>query len=141
MARIESRHPIALDQCRTGALAHDLIMRQFTALLCSIWLAACAAQPAVRTDELSSAPGNAAAGLRYAQQVCAECHAVAAGVTWSNLPEAPSFESIANTPGMTRLALNAWLHSPHPSMPHLIVEADRIDDLAAYLTSLKRDER
>lgn len=111
------------------------------ALLGLIWLAACAAQTAPRSDEMAAAPGNAAAGLRYAEQTCAECHAVAAGVTWSNLPEAPSFESIANTPGMTRTALNAWLHSPHPSMPHLLIEPDRIDDLAAYLTSLKHDDR
>lgn len=114
-------------------------MRHFTALFCLIWLAACAAQTAPRSDELTAAPGNAATGLRYAEQACGECHAVARGVTWSPVPEAPAFDSVANTPGMTRTALNAWLHSTHPSMPHLIVEPDRIDDLAAYLDSLKRE--
>ena len=75
-------------------------------------------------------------GHSYAQRVCGTCHAVAAGDQHS--PAAPSFNVVANTPGMTRLALNAWLHSPHQSMPNLIVDPNEIDDLAAYLASLRR---
>lgn len=81
--------------------------------------------------------GNAALGRIYAEQTCAQCHAITSSAATSPLPEAPTFDQIANTPGMTRVALNAWLHSPHPSMPHIIVPPDKIDDLSAYLMTLK----
>jgi mono/diheme cytochrome c family protein len=82
--------------------------------------------------------GDPTLGLRYAEQNCASCHAVAAGQSLSPNPSAPAFDAVANTPGMTGIALNAWLHTPHPSMPNLIVDPDRIDDLSAYLATLKK---
>ena len=112
-------------------------MKHLTLLACVIWLSACASAPAPHATELTLAPGNAALGLRYAEQTCSECHAVAHGQALSPVPEAPAFDAIANTPGMTRLALYAWLRTPHPSMPNLIVAPERIDDLAAYLATLK----
>jgi mono/diheme cytochrome c family protein len=78
-------------------------------------------------------------GFAYAQQVCSGCHAIEAGDMISPNPSARSFDAIANTPGMTSIALNAWLRTPHPSMPNFIIEQDRIDDLAAYIETLKRD--
>jgi len=84
--------------------------------------------------------GNPALGFTYAQQTCASCHAIAAGESLSPNPAAPAFDTIANTPGMTGIALNVWLHTPHPSMPNFIVDADRIDDLSAYLATLKTNQ-
>lgn len=81
---------------------------------------------------------SVARGFFYSDRVCGECHAVAAGEKSSNDPAAPTFDIIANTPGMTATALNVWLHTSHPTMPHLIVEADRIVDIAAYIGTLKR---
>lgn len=102
--------------------------------------AACAApQPAGPTASTAEM-GSPALGLRYAAQSCASCHAVAAGQTVSPNPNAPAFDTIANTPGLTRTALDAWLHTPHPSMPNLIVDPARIDDLSAYLATLKRSD-
>lgn len=102
-------------------------------------LAACGAQ---HIDAPSNAPERDAGlrGLAYAQQACASCHAVARGQALSPVAQAPAFETVANTPGMTGLALNVWLHSPHENMPHLIVEPDHIDDLWAHISSLRRDE-
>jgi hypothetical protein len=37
---------------------------------------------------------------------------------------------------MTGMALTAWLTTSHPTMPNLIIEADRMDDLVAYIRSL-----
>lgn len=99
-------------------------------------LNACASQGASAPAQ-SVAVGDARAGLAYARERCATCHAVAPRQTSPN-PAAPSFEAVANTPGMTRTALNAWLHSPHPTMPQLIVEHERIDDLSAYLLTLRQ---
>ena len=82
--------------------------------------------------------GAAPEGLAYAQTACVTCHAVLAGEVASPNPDAPAFESIANMPGMTRRALNAWLHSPHQNMPNVAVDPNHIDDLSAYLATLKR---
>ena len=40
---------------------------------------------------------------------------------------------------LSHRALDVWLHSVHPSMPHLIVERERIEDLSAYLATLRRE--
>ena len=42
--------------------------------------------------------GDARQGLRYAQKMCAECHAVSARQPRSPVPDAPPFQAIANTP-------------------------------------------
>ncbi|MEJ0023623.1 MAG: hypothetical protein WDN76_09470 [Alphaproteobacteria bacterium] len=44
---------------------------------------------------------------------------------------------IGSTPGMTMIALNAALHTPHVSMPNLKVDQAAIEPLSAYITSLK----
>lgn len=101
-------------------------------------VAACAGgQPAQPPSSVRSDAGNAAEGLAYAEQVCARCHAVAPGATASPVAEAPAFQTVANTPGMTGVALNVWLHTPHRNMPDIIVDPQRVDDLAAYLASLR----
>lgn len=115
-------------------------MRQLFASLLLLLAAACVptmAPPAPADAAL--APGNAVLGRAYAQQTCAGCHAIAADAAASPNPAAPAFQQIARTPGMTRVALNAWLHSAHPSMPHLIVDQSDIDNLHAYLESLRQD--
>lgn len=81
----------------------------------------------------------ASRGLAYARESCASCHAVEPGQCRSPNPSAPAFESVANTPGMTRIGLNAWLHTVHPSMPNFIIDKSRIGDLGAYILTLKSD--
>jgi mono/diheme cytochrome c family protein len=81
--------------------------------------------------------GNVANGAAFAQTVCADCHAVKKGQKRSPNPKAPSFERVANTPGMTGIALHAWMVSPHPTMPDLVLGGDDKDNLAAYILSLK----
>jgi mono/diheme cytochrome c family protein len=98
-------------------------------------LGACAGAAPVRGpsgDEI----GNPSLGLAYARDVCAACHAVGHGDLRSPNPNAPPFQQVADTPGMTRLALNAWLRSAHPSMPNFVVEDEQIDNLHAYLSSI-----
>jgi hypothetical protein len=96
-------------------------------------------QPDANSDP-SQVPGAAARlpGLVYAEAACAECHAVAAGQVQSPNPKAPTFETIANTPGVTRMGLSALLRTSHRTMPNLIVDPDRIDDLSTYLDTLKK---
>ena len=77
------------------------------------------------------------AGAAYAGQVCAACHAVLANERHSPLPQAPAFQSVADTPGMTELALSVWLQSSHPTMPNIILEQDDLRNVVAYIRSLK----
>ena len=89
-----------------------------------------------------AAPATAAdpqKGLGFAREVCAGCHAVEDGQTVSPLPRAPSFYAIADVPGMSQTALYALLSTPHKTMPNLILSADEIADVSAYILSLKRN--
>jgi mono/diheme cytochrome c family protein len=101
-------------------------------------LSACATSDPGPTLPLADA-GDAALGLAYAQHTCASCHAIARGDMRSPDARARPFDAIANTPGMTRTALNAWLHSSHTNMPDFIVDAESSDDLHAYLMTLRRE--
>lgn len=81
--------------------------------------------------------GDAARGLDYARKVCAECHLVENDGPYSVNPDAPSFQDIADTPGMTGRAIAVWLQTSHPTMPDLIIPQQDTDDLIAYITSLR----
>jgi mono/diheme cytochrome c family protein len=79
-----------------------------------------------------------AAGAAYAEEVCAACHAVLANENMSPLPQAPTFQSVADTPGMTEMALTVWMQSSHPTMPNIILKSDELRNVAAYIRSLDR---
>lgn len=78
-------------------------------------------------------------GRDFAIRVCAECHAVLPEEKISPNDKALSFRTIANTPGMSRTAIIVWFQSPHPTMPHLVLADDDLDDVIAYIQSLKDD--
>jgi mono/diheme cytochrome c family protein len=80
--------------------------------------------------------GDPKSGAAYAKQVCAKCHAIdRTGI--SPEPTAPSFKDVANTPGMTGTALTVWLTTSHPTMPNIIVEPHDMDNVIAFILSLK----
>jgi mono/diheme cytochrome c family protein len=79
------------------------------------------------------------AGAAYAQEVCAACHAVLPNEETSPLPQAPTFQSVADTPGMTELALTVWLQSSHPTMPNIVLDQDDLRNVVAYIRSLAKD--
>jgi mono/diheme cytochrome c family protein len=83
------------------------------------------------------APGGALRGLSLAQEVCAECHAVEKGQSPSPNGDAPTFEDVANNPGMTPLALQMLLQAPHRTMPNILFERTEIMDVSAYILSLE----
>ena len=81
-------------------------------------------------------PGDAKKGAELARSVCAKCHAVGSGERRSPDPMAPSFVSVAETPGMTSKALRVWLQTSHPTMPNYILADHDRDDIVAYILSL-----
>jgi mono/diheme cytochrome c family protein len=77
------------------------------------------------------------AGKAYAAKICADCHAILPGEINSPLFEAPPFQEVAETPGMTELALSVWLQSSHPTMPNIVLEQDDMRNVIAYIRSLE----
>jgi mono/diheme cytochrome c family protein len=82
--------------------------------------------------------GNPEAGRVFARRVCSSCHAVTAEQASQRvLAIGPDFQTIANTPGMTTTALRAFLQTPHPKMPNLILTPEQSADVIAFLLSLR----
>src|SRR6516165_672813 len=88
-----------------------------------------------------AASGNPEAGRLYAREACSPCHAITAEqAAQRTIAIGPDFQTIANTPGMTGTVLRAFLQTPHPKMPNLILTLDQSADVIAFLLSL-RDRR
>ena len=81
--------------------------------------------------------GDARRGAAYAQKSCSSCHNVSASDAASPNRQAPGFKKIANTPGMTVTALTVWSRTSHPTMPNFVIDPKDMDDLIAYILSLK----
>jgi mono/diheme cytochrome c family protein len=81
--------------------------------------------------------GDAQKGLDYAQKTCSGCHNVLRSGAASPNKQAPTFREIANTPGMTITALTVWSHTSHPTMPNLVIQPHDMDNLIAYILSLR----
>jgi mono/diheme cytochrome c family protein len=80
---------------------------------------------------------DAAPGEALANEVCSECHAVENGNMRSPNPDAPPFQELANTPGISAMTIRVWLQSPHRTMPLLVLDEAEIDEISEYILSLK----
>lgn len=84
------------------------------------------------------AHGDPDAGRRFALEVCTPCHVVAPDqLSPRRFASAPDFRAIANTRGTTATSLTAFLHTPHPTMPNLILSPEETGDVVAYVVSLQ----
>jgi len=92
------------------------------------------AGPGARAAEI----GDATRGLDYARVYCAECHGVEPGEMISPFSDVPAFREIANTPGISELALFSFFQTTHPTMPDLMVPSADVQDLIAYFATLRR---
>ncbi len=80
--------------------------------------------------------GDKERGHAYAQKFCRECHAVDKD-DHLLLGDVPTFQDVADSDGMSPRALAAWLTTSHPNMPDFIIPANDMDDVIAYIMSLK----
>ena len=92
---------------------------------------------AVTSGADAQQPGDPLKGSALAQSVCARCHAVRSGQMRSPNPMAPSLSNVANWPGMTEMALRAWLLSSHRTMPNIVLDNNETNDVTAYILSLQ----
>ncbi len=131
----------AVDACGRG-LNGGFAMRMKIALACLLSLtAACGAmtngqaRASMAGGRVENAPAKR--GMEFARAHCAACHAVGSDI--SPRPEAPSFEAIVNTAGLTENTLRPWLRDSHnyPEIMNFVIAPAQIDDLAAYMLTLK----
>jgi mono/diheme cytochrome c family protein len=80
------------------------------------------------------------AGRLTAAANCAECHGIHGGQLKSPAAGAPSFERIANTPGMTPLALQVALQTSHRTMPNVMLEPDELRGIVSYILTLRHGD-
>ena len=76
-------------------------------------------------------------GRALAEQWCAKCHAIAPGREGPE-PRIPSFMRMAADPENTREALRQFITIPHFEMPPQTLTRAEIDDVIAYILSLRR---
>ena len=81
----------------------------------------------------ASIGAEVAKGAQLARQWCANCHVIdgSGGVTVQQGP--PSFRSI----GLTANQLRTFLTHPHGAMPDFALTRAEIDDLVAYIETLR----
>jgi mono/diheme cytochrome c family protein len=83
------------------------------------------------------AAGDPGAGAEVARTWCASCHLVGDPAAGSTTQGPPSFRALARGPTRTPDELRAFLTKPHPPMPDLSLSRAQIDDLVAYIESLR----
>jgi mono/diheme cytochrome c family protein len=82
--------------------------------------------------------GDIAAGRRLAENWCSSCHVVDASSRQGVSSGAPTFSAIARMKSTTPMALRAFLQTPHSRMPDLHMSREEIDNITAYILSLRR---
>ncbi|WP_244304521.1 c-type cytochrome [Roseibium aestuarii] len=82
--------------------------------------------------------GDAARGLAYAQDHCAQCHAVGTDDA-SRKRRAPAFRDLARRYPIEDLAesLAEGIVTAHPDMPEAVLEPEEIEDFLSYLDSIQ----
>lgn len=78
--------------------------------------------------------GDPAAGRQLARERCSGCHALEPRPGDRGM----SFAAIANMASTTSLSLRAFLLTPHPTMPNFRLAPREIDDIVAFILSLRR---
>ena len=81
-------------------------------------------------------PGDANRGHELAKTWCAGCHLIEAHETMAR-DVVPSFTAVAAMKSTTELSLQAFLQTPHDHMPDWRLSRQQIDDVAAYIMSLR----
>lgn len=79
--------------------------------------------------------GEAVEGRKIVGQWCVSCHAASSQAAARDT--APPFSVIARDPAYDRDRLLQVLSDPHPPMPKIHLSRKQLDDIIAYLASLR----
>jgi mono/diheme cytochrome c family protein len=81
---------------------------------------------------------DVASGQKLARTFCVTCHTVAPGVGPAQATAGiPSFMAVADKPDQSADKIKAALLAPHPPMPQMQLTVHELENLAAYILSLK----
>ena len=105
-------------------------MKLAISLICLVLLAAAIGRLQAQEE------GDLRKGRVLAREVCAACHAIDKGPPSPNA-DAPTFEAIASSPGMSGRALAVALRRAHRTMPNFVIEGDELTNIIAYILSQK----
>jgi mono/diheme cytochrome c family protein len=87
------------------------------------------------TAAFPSAAADAAKGAQLARQWCVHCHVIAAAPSPGTVQQGPpAFATI----GMTSDQIRTFLSRPHGAMPDLALARSEIDDVVAYIETLRQ---
>jgi mono/diheme cytochrome c family protein len=79
-----------------------------------------------------------AAGKQLALELCSGCHVVAEDQVRPAIDVVPAFAVIANKQETTEFRIRVFLQdTPHPVMPNFIFVDDEVENLIAYILSLR----
>ena len=90
---------------------------------------------AIQTATAADLPGDPFAGREIAESWCGECHDVRPGGV-DVIEGAPAFQTLADNPAFTEMALRAFIQSPHSEMPDVMPTPEQTDHIIAYIFSL-----
>jgi cytochrome c len=82
---------------------------------------------------ISARAADVAKGAQLARQWCANCHVVDGSGAATVQQGPPSFRAI----GLTAEQLHTFLTHPHGAMPDLALTRAEIDDVIAYIESIR----
>ena len=79
--------------------------------------------------------GDVSAGQKLVQADCSSCHDGKGSVPTRQ--QGPSLRAVAAMPSTTSISLHAFLLTPHANMPDYHLTPREIDDVVAYILSLR----
>jgi mono/diheme cytochrome c family protein len=82
--------------------------------------------------------GDIGSGHRIAETWCSTCHVIGPEQQHGTSTGAPTFTEIAQMKSTTKLGLQVFLQTPHDRMPDLHLSRAEMNDLIAYIVSLRR---
>ena len=81
-------------------------------------------------------PGDPYMGREISESWCGECHDIKPN--GMDVPGGvPAFQTLADDPAFTEMALRAFLQSPHGDMPDMMPTREQTDHIIGYILSLK----
>lgn len=84
--------------------------------------------------------GDAERGRQAAERLCTSCHVTETSSSQTVPAGVPTMRTIANKPDQTAERIAGMLIDPHPPMPNVRLTRDEIDNIVAYLQSLRRPD-
>lgn len=115
---------------------HGIRTTVFSSGVALALLLGAASAPAAAADLTTAA--KAERGRFLARHWCTSCHVVERD-RGHGTDAAPPFPKLADDPAYTETRLKGWLTAPHPPMPDPGLSRREIDEIAAYIISLRRD--